>query len=365
MTITLKTINAIIFLKSHPFGPKYSSIEIANYLRIPVTAVMICVENVMPSDIIGIDGNTKSTESDPAVVFEPVIRLMQSEVDKTNIDQTKLSDNFSKITTNGAINQNAGKIEEDMIEIKFDRWIEYCKHGWYEKLDEVLGIQKKEVTIKEFIDDLYSVQNFSDSAHEAMLGAIDRELRFKKKVEPLQVGVQACIDIKQFINYPYKITGPVDSKNYYSYYSKNVTMENLRIFIEDILNENQPIDSKFQNEKTIKVPRTKYIKICENEWYGLALDNLDIPSEALQSLEILINNLYSAETFTDEKHKQMLDAISREYRFRDATENLVMYETINGLQYSYYSPMVSVKNFELVLEDILEVECPTKYDDIY
>lgn len=347
-------------------GPKLSSIEIAKYLKIPERAVQICIANVMPSDVFETDEKPKLAQSNSTGAFDTVISLMQFETNKMGSDKSMQSSDLKKITSNlvNKLQLTTKKGKEDLIAITFDRWIEYCKNEWYEKLNDQLEIQIQDVTIKDLIDDLYSIKKFTDDRHEAVMSAIDRELRFKKKVEPLQISFPSLQYFPPFMNYPYNSTKPLDATVSRSYYSKVVTMENFRILLEDILKTAESTDATEGDGKMIQVQRSKYISMCENEWYQLALEILDIPVIALQPLDILLSNLYSPDTFTDEKHKQMLDAIYRELRFKNATEKLVIYATIDGMQYSYYSSTVTVKNFELVLEDILKVECPAKYDDV-
>lgn len=364
--ITHKTVNEIVFLRYHALGPKMIPVEIANYLKIPEDVVRVCLENVELNHIFTADEQMSVNELHPWMTIRAVVKMMKAEL--------KNSACFNKsvnIVTNNVANKlrmsPIGSDDDEEMTISYERWIAYCKHGWYEKLEELLGIPREEVTVKKLINEIFSKNVFSDKKFQLMYDAIHRELRFKRKVEPIEVSIPATSDacqLKYFPNFAFSMMNTSDSNIYCSFYSREVTMANFEITFDEILNTSENIDLNEREVKTVQISKAKYISMCENEWYELVLEMLGIPTRVLQPLDILLQNLYSSETFTDEKHKQMLDAIYREQKYKGATEKLVMFETVDGMQYTFYSPAVSVKSFEIVLEDILKVECPKRYDEV-
>lgn len=324
--INSQVIFEILFLSRHPKGPKLKADEIAKYVKISEKAVNICLKKFETSDIFQIieDNNADATD------LEHTIDLMEDELKSISLCTWP-----STSTLNMSMSSEAeDKPRSDMLSINYTKWIKVCKNDWYDKLEKMLSITKSSVTIKDSIDRLYSVDNFSDQRYDIMMKAIDREVRFKNKVEPLKFYV---------------------SNTNHSYYAVKVSMENFKILMEEILEDPLTMDNADPAvDRLVWITKLKWISICKNEWYEKMEKVLTITKAGLQALDSLVNQLYSVDVFTDEKHEVMMKAVDRELKFKERVKVLKVYSSNSYSNDSYYSPTVSVKNFELVLEDILD-----------
>lgn len=318
----------ILFLNRHPKGPKLSAIDIANYLKITDRAVNICLKRFETCDLFKNMDSFEKIDADTGDV-EETIESMEEELKSLSLSTWPSTTTLSMTMTEAEDKERNG-----MISINYTKWIKVCKNDWYDKLEKMLSIRKSAVTIKDVIDDLYSIEKFSDHRHDTMMKAIDREVRFKNKVEPLKFYV---------------------SNSSFSHYSTKVTMENFKILLEEILADelNAEIVSA-DSEKLVWVTKLKWITICKNEWYEKMEQELNFDKTGLQPLDPMIGQLYSIDLFSDEKHDIMMKAVDRELKFKNRVKPLKVYPGNSYNNDSYYSATVSVKNFELVMEDILD-----------
>lgn len=213
---------------------------------------------------------------------------------------------WSSITTL-SMPLNEDKARGDMLPINYTKWIKVCKNDFYGKLEKMLSIKMSSVTIKELLDRMYSIENFSNQRHDAMMKAIDREVRFKNKVEPLKFSVN-------------------DSEH--SYYAMEVSIENFKIFLEEILEE--PLTEDFDEpalNKIVWITKLKWITICKNEWYDEIERVLNFDRDGLKALDSFVNQLYSTDVFTDDRHAMIMKAINRELKFKQRVEVIKVYPT--------------------------------------
>lgn len=271
--------------------------------------------------------------------------------------------------------------DDEQIIIQYSRFIDFCKFEWFEKLNETLGILKTNVSneAEEIIKKLYGCRNFSKKRHEIAMKLIDQQLKFKRKIEPLQFltnaqkrrkfnGFRSNLECEDNFDMDsddnsasdWENSSDQDSKNdsnsesesskttNYSYYCPKIAMINLKLDLEDIFNSSLVIDKSGSDQS---VSKEKYTKMCKIEWTETLCDKLNFPIGVFEGLQPLLDRVYSANVYTEDIHKKLMSSIEREVKFKLGVSAI---RTPDDSQ-SYYTATHSAKNLEIILEDILNI----------
>lgn len=333
----------ILFLNRHPKGPKMQVNDIADYVKISEKEVNICLKKFESHDIFQIN----KTDSD-----------LEDELNSIYLGtwSSTSSSTWSMSTS------------EPEITIKYERYIDFCKFEWFEKLNDVLQISTNDIKKankpdeSEVIKKLYSTEGFSKDRHNTAMKLIDQQLKFKTKIEPLKFQVQRTVPTTPtsnmyFGNNPYNI---VNIENFeipqyqrtvqyssYSYYCPDVALVNIILNLEDMCFSTPIILDKSDQS----VSTEKYIKMCKSEFEQEMCEKLNFTKNEYESLETLLKMFYSAKVFTEERHTRMMKSIGREQKFKAKVSKIF----VPGSSQSYYRSMHSVKNLELLLEEFLNI----------
>lgn len=190
--ITTIKKHEILFLKSHPKGPKMILADIAKYLSIHENIVRaICSEeglwNYIFQDTLNIEpkGPIKNSLS-PSGDFEFINASQAEDKDKMISD---FSDKIAKLEEEirkNAEDMKADKLKMDanekenagMVLVNKEHWIHLCHIDYYDQLEKQLDINKSSARdLCEPLNELYSMERFTASVHKDLLASIEYQKR--------------------------------------------------------------------------------------------------------------------------------------------------------------------------------------------
>lgn len=182
-----------------------------------------------------------------------------------------------------------------------------------------------------------SPSDFSKKRHQAALKLIEKQVRFRQKIDATETSV----------NYHSKVSREceVSTKDYHSNYA-DLALINIKLVLEDVLTLSIPDNDEDKGDQMVS--KGSYIEMCKELFKEELCEKFqvyELPGTEL--LHSLLQRVFSVDVFTEKIHQKLIKWIFRELRLKAELSNM-------SLNY-FYTLMHSVKNLELVLEDILEI----------
>lgn len=164
--------NEIAFLNAHPLGPQLTPSQISEYLELNKSTVRtICSEG---------------TNWDADILDRRRVPRRKAQKSKDRqTDDGHLGCTWQLVCALLALFLYICSVfYSSSIRVNKEKWINVCKYDFYDNLHTKLDITKVEAEqLHGIVDDLYSLQNFTELRHEALMATIERQHVLKEKLE--------------------------------------------------------------------------------------------------------------------------------------------------------------------------------------